>query len=221
MSRVQARGRPPHSDLLTPAEWRVAEGVRHGLTNRAIAERLEVSADAVKYHVANILGKQGFSRRSELRVWPGVRNDSNLSQMPANSAAALQLGTIGQVARTVSDIERSRRWFEDILQLEFLYAFEKIAFFNCDGTRLFLCEGETLHASILYFSVPDIRLAHTSLVERGVVFISAPHMIHRHGDGSEEWMAFFNDNEDRPLAIMSKIPPQAADRPQQEFDNAD
>jgi hypothetical protein len=28
-------------------------------------------------------------------------------------------------------------------------------------------------------------------------------MIHRHADGSEEWMAFFDDNEARPLAIMS------------------
>jgi len=29
-------------------------------------------------------------------------------------------------------------------------------------------------------------------------------MIHRHEDGTEEWMAFFKDNEGRPLAIMSR-----------------
>lgn len=29
-------------------------------------------------------------------------------------------------------------------------------------------------------------------------------MIHRHADGTEEWMAFFNDPEGRPLAIMSQ-----------------
>jgi methylmalonyl-CoA/ethylmalonyl-CoA epimerase len=29
-------------------------------------------------------------------------------------------------------------------------------------------------------------------------------MIHRHDDGTEEWMAFFNDNEGRPLAIMAQ-----------------
>jgi DNA-binding NarL/FixJ family response regulator len=49
-------GRPPHEDVLTPAEWKVAESVRHGLTNRRIAERLGVSPDAVKFHVGNALG---------------------------------------------------------------------------------------------------------------------------------------------------------------------
>jgi hypothetical protein len=32
-------------------------------------------------------------------------------------------------------------------------------------------------------------------------------MIHRHADGTEEWMAFFKDLEGRPLAIMSKVKP--------------
>jgi hypothetical protein len=27
----------------------------------------------------------------------------------------------------------------------------------------------------------------------------------RHGDGTEEWMAFFNDPDGRPLAIMSQV----------------
>jgi len=29
-------------------------------------------------------------------------------------------------------------------------------------------------------------------------------MIHRHEDGTEEWMAFFNDPESRPIAIMAQ-----------------
>jgi methylmalonyl-CoA/ethylmalonyl-CoA epimerase len=29
-------------------------------------------------------------------------------------------------------------------------------------------------------------------------------MIHRHEDGTEEWMAFFQDNDGRPLAIMAQ-----------------
>jgi len=28
---------------------------------------------------------------------------------------------------------------------------------------------------------------------------------HRHENGQEEWMAVFNDNEGRPLAIMSTV----------------
>ena len=40
---------------------------------------------------------------------------------------------------------------------------------------------------------------------RGVTFTDAPHMIHRHGDGTEEWMTFFEDPEGRPLALMAQI----------------
>ena len=61
----QARGRPPHDDLLTPMEWATVEWVRHGLTNRQIAERRGVSADAVKFHVANVLGKLGLASRTQ------------------------------------------------------------------------------------------------------------------------------------------------------------
>ena len=35
--------------------------------------------------------------------------------------------------------------------------------------------------------------------------VSAAHLIHRHEDGTEEWMAFFNDLEGRPLALMARV----------------
>jgi methylmalonyl-CoA/ethylmalonyl-CoA epimerase len=41
----------------------------------------------------------------------------------------------------------------------------------------------------------------------GVEFINAPHCVHRHDDGAEEWMAFFKDPEGRPLAIMATAGP--------------
>ena len=43
------------------------------------------------------------------------------------------------------------------------------------------------------------------LSRRGVEFTNAPHMIHRHPDGTEEWLAVFKDNEGRPLAIMARV----------------
>ncbi|NIR62070.1 MAG: helix-turn-helix transcriptional regulator, partial [Gammaproteobacteria bacterium] len=39
----RGRGRPPHPDVLTPAEWRVLEHVRDGRSNAEIAERLGLS----------------------------------------------------------------------------------------------------------------------------------------------------------------------------------
>jgi len=40
-----------------------------------------------------------------------------------------------------------------------------------------------------------------------VEFADAPHVIHRHPDGTEEWMAHFSDPEGRPLAIMAQVKP--------------
>lgn len=200
------RGRPPHDDVLTPAEWRVVEFVRHGLTNREIAERLGVSTDAVKFHVANVLAKLAFNSRAALRAWTGIRRDSALSQQEPAMQATLALGPIGQIARTVKDIAAARAWYGEVLGLQHLYSFGNLAFFDCGGVRLFLSEGEgTPSESILYFRVPDIRSAHREMLDRGVTFTHAPHMIHRHDDGTEEWMAFLSDNEGRPLAIMAQV----------------
>ncbi len=58
--------------------------------------------------------------------------------------------------------------------------------------------------SILYFRVPDIHTVAAALADRGVAFIDAPHVIHRHQDGTEEWMTFFKDPDGQPLALMSQ-----------------
>jgi DNA-binding CsgD family transcriptional regulator/catechol 2,3-dioxygenase-like lactoylglutathione lyase family enzyme len=202
MSDHKERGRPPHPDVLTPAEWRVVEAVRHGMSNPVIAKRQGVSLDAVKYHVANALSKLGFASRKELRQWSGVRRDSALF---GKEGEMTSLGAIGQIGRSVKDIAAASKFYGEVLGLPHLYTFGNLAFFECDGTRLFLSQGEGGAAdSILYFRVPDIHAAHAALSERGAVFVNAPHMIHKHADGTEEWMAFFNDNEGRPLAIMAQ-----------------
>jgi len=124
--------------------------------------------------------------------------------------SSLTLGPIGQISRSVRDINQAESWYRDVLRLPHLYTFGKLAFFDCGGTRLFLSENENSGAeSILYLRVADIVAAHRELQSRGVVFADAPHMIHKHGDGTEEWMAFFNDPEGRPLAIMSQVKPKA------------
>jgi Response regulator containing a CheY-like receiver domain and an HTH DNA-binding domain len=206
MTGQSKRGRPPHSDVLTPAEWRVVEAVRHGLSNRTIARLRGISLDAVKYHVRNVLAKLALADRRALRRWNGVARHSNLFRA-GTTMTNPGLGAIGQIARTVNDIAAARRWYGDVLGLKHLYSFGDLAFFDCGGVRLFLspAKEDADNASILYFRVEDIRAAHAELSARGVQFVSAPHMIHRHDDGTEEWMAFFEDNERRPLAIMAQV----------------
>jgi catechol 2,3-dioxygenase-like lactoylglutathione lyase family enzyme len=120
---------------------------------------------------------------------------------------ALKLGPIGQISRSVRDIKQAEHWYGTVLGLPHLYTFDKLAFFDCGGIRLFLSQQEKPSdaESILYLRVDDIKRAHEELQARGVEFSDAPHMIHRHGDGTEEWMAFFKDPEGRPLAIMSQV----------------
>ena len=199
---TQGRGRPPHDDTLTPMEWATVEWVRHGLTNRQIAARRGVSLDAVKFHVGNVLGKLGLENRRQLRRWAGVSAASALKGSGAIKATAL--GNVGQVSRTVSDIAASEAWYRDVLGLPHMFTFGELAFFDCGGTRLYLQQGEVKPESCLYFRVGDIHAAHRELAAKGVKFVSAPHMVHRHADGTEEWMAFFNDPDGRTLALMAQ-----------------
>jgi catechol 2,3-dioxygenase-like lactoylglutathione lyase family enzyme len=118
----------------------------------------------------------------------------------------VSFGQLGQIARTVSDIAAAEHWYGSVLGLPHLYTYGQLAFFDCGGVRLMLSAnpGEKAAASILYFRVADIEAAHSMLEARGVKFMREPHMIHRHADGTEEWMAFFEDNEGRPLALMAQ-----------------
>jgi DNA-binding CsgD family transcriptional regulator/catechol 2,3-dioxygenase-like lactoylglutathione lyase family enzyme len=201
----QGRGRPPHDDLLTPMEWTTVEWVRHGLSNRQIAARRGVTADAVKFHVGNVLAKLGLANRRQLRRWDGVRRDSAIGRRERNMGEGIGLEAIGQVSRSVADVADSELWYRDVLGLPHLFTFGELAFFDCGGVRLYLQQGETKPESILYFRVADIHAAAKALEDKGVAFVSAPHLIHRHADGSEEWMAFFNDLEGRPLALMARV----------------
>jgi DNA-binding CsgD family transcriptional regulator/catechol 2,3-dioxygenase-like lactoylglutathione lyase family enzyme len=205
------RGRPRHPDQLTPAEWRIVNAVRHGLSNGQIRRRLGVSLDAVKYHVANAIGKLGLTTKAELRHWAGAPVDSALNAGREGMAAATAgLGPIGQVSRQVRDIDAAVAWYRDVLGLPHLFTFGDLAFFDCHGVRLFLSAGEKEGGlapgdSILYFRTDDIDATYRTLQERGVSFKGAPHMLHRHASGMEEWMAFFEDPDGGMLALMSQV----------------
>ncbi|MGD9933950.1 MAG: VOC family protein [Dehalococcoidia bacterium] len=118
------------------------------------------------------------------------------------------LGPIGQIALTVSSLDRAEPFYRDVLGLTHLYTFGNLSFFDCHGTRLFLTASTDVahdrNRSVIYFQVPDITGAFESLRSRGVQFEGAPHMIHRHDDGTEEWMAFFRDPDANILALMAR-----------------
>ncbi len=124
------------------------------------------------------------------------------------------LHRISQIARRVGDLDRARAFWRDRLGIAELYTFPGLAFFDLGATRLMLREtGAQDDADILYLATADIVAAHHRLAESGIAFTHPPHLIHRHPDGAEEWLAFFTDDEGRPLALHMRSAPEATPPP--------
>ena len=56
---------PAVAEALTPREIEVLELLAEGLPNKAIAERLRISDQTVKFHVSSISGKLGAANRTD------------------------------------------------------------------------------------------------------------------------------------------------------------
>ncbi len=214
MTHQRKRGRPPHQDILTPTEWKVVNLAQHGLTNLQIAKQLSVSINAIKYHIGNATEKlraetNGLvSNKKSLLKYLGAPKDS-----PYHRSKRMNnhnnLTNIGQISRTVKDTAQSVKWYQDVLGLKHLYTYGQLAFFDVEGVRLCLSENvnkadDPSNESIIYFKTNDIKSSHDQLIKKGIAFTHAPHKVHTHEDGTEEWMAFFTDLEGRPLALMSQ-----------------
>lgn len=204
-------GRPRVDDVLTPSEWEVVHMVRHGMTNRRIAQQRGTTLDGVKFHLENIRAKLELPNRTAIRGWRGIprHHPYGSSEMSA-PATSVSFGHIGQIAHTVKDIEPAVAFFRDVLGLPHLFTAGQLAFFDCAGTRLMvdaLPEAQGNGNSVLYFTVPEIHAAADALKGKGVTFTGEPHRIHTHPDGTEEWMAFFTDPEGNALSIMSTVKP--------------
>jgi DNA-binding NarL/FixJ family response regulator len=58
-------GEDPLVEPLTPRELQVLELVAGGLANKAIALRLAVSEETIKFHLGSVFGKLGASNRTD------------------------------------------------------------------------------------------------------------------------------------------------------------
>ena len=118
------------------------------------------------------------------------------------------LGAIGQIHVSVTDVDRAVAFYRDVLGLPFLFQVpgQPMAFFDCDGVRLYLGrpESEAFRSNpILYFSVPDIDEAFAALGERGIRFNDTPHVVHQ-TETTELWMTAFDDPDGNHLVLMSE-----------------
>jgi DNA-binding NarL/FixJ family response regulator len=61
---ASAQPEPAIYEALTPRERDVLELLAEGLSNRAIAAKLDISEHTVKFHVSSIFGKLGAENRT-------------------------------------------------------------------------------------------------------------------------------------------------------------
>jgi methylmalonyl-CoA/ethylmalonyl-CoA epimerase len=125
--------------------------------------------------------------------------------MPAESTFGL--GPIGQIALTVTGLDRAVAFYRDTLGLRFLFQVPNLAFFDCGGVRLMLGPPEKSgerFSSVIYFRVDSIHTAHATLSARGLTFEAPPHLVARMPD-QERWMAFFRDPDRNLLALMCEL----------------
>ena len=129
---------------------------------------------------------------------------------PSSSTTTVALDTLGQIALTVTDVERATTFYRDSLGLPFLFAYPGLAFFRLGDVRLMLSLPEPSEpssmASPLYFRVTDIGRIHAALLDRGVQFRDEPHLVHRDA-AMELWMTFFHDPDGNLLALMEEKKP--------------
>ena len=121
--------------------------------------------------------------------------------------AAVHFDKIGQIALTVSDLERAKDFYQNTLGMKFLFDAGHLAFFQCGEIRLMLGTSEKPEprgGTILYFKVDDILATYGVLKDRGVEFIQAPQLIAKMPD-HDLWMTFLKDPEGNTLGVMCEI----------------
>lgn len=120
-----------------------------------------------------------------------------------------------QVAYTVSNLDRSVRFFRDTLGIPFLFSAPPgLAFLDLDGVRLMLSEAKREAGSVaeqnstLYLRCPSIESSCAALSSRGVEIADEPHVVARVGE-SEVWIAFIRDPDGTLVGLMEEVPASA------------
>jgi methylmalonyl-CoA/ethylmalonyl-CoA epimerase len=131
-----------------------------------------------------------------------------MTDEPSTTQPTFHLDRIGQIAITVSDLARSKDFYQNTLGLKFLFDAGAMAFFQCGEIRLMIGTSDDPGphgGTILYFKVPDIQAAHNRLWQQGAVFFSEPHLVAKMPD-HDLWIAFLKDPDGYTIGLMCEIP---------------
>lgn len=119
-----------------------------------------------------------------------------------------KISAIGQIAITVSDVEKAVVFYRDVLELDFLFSpSTELAFLQCGATRIMLSTpqgaGEIGKNSILYFKVEQIEAFYNTVIENGAIPERAPQFAAPMPD-HELWIGFIKDPDGNLIGLMEE-----------------
>ena len=122
----------------------------------------------------------------------------------------LNLGRIGQIAMSVSDVEAAIDFYGTKLGLrQVMRPHESMVFFDCAGLSLFIEKARSpddiAKCSVLYFNCVDLALTMKELTSRGLEIFSPPHRITEQPT-YDLWMAFVKDPDGHLIGVQSQAP---------------
>jgi catechol 2,3-dioxygenase-like lactoylglutathione lyase family enzyme len=118
------------------------------------------------------------------------------------------LSQIGQIAITVSDVEKALSFYRDILGLKFLFsAGPNLAFLQAADIRIMLSTPQGSGAvganSILYFRADNIESTHSTFVSLGATNERLPQLAAKMSD-HELWIGFLRDPDGNLVGLMEE-----------------
>ena len=131
--------------------------------------------------------------------------------MAAEETAAepVYLKQIMQIAITVTDLARSKAFYQDKLGLTSLFDAGTMAFLQCGDVRVLLGTPEpgkpiSNGGTILYFKVKDLPGIHARLTQSGISAAQPPHLIAKMPD-HDLWLSIINDPDGNSVGLMSEV----------------
>lgn len=118
------------------------------------------------------------------------------------------ISSIGQIAITVSDVEKALGFYRDVLGLPFLFSpSPDLAFLRAGDVRVMLSTpqgaGKVGANSILYFKTSDIEKIHAEMIARGALNERSPQLAAKMPD-HELWLSFIRDPDGNLVGLMEE-----------------